>query len=78
MISPKGADMPRVIASWVERFATRLIQLQPAVKPLDAVRHATSVFADASNLAPEIAAEKFMVAADGAGSHPSDSSRERS
>jgi len=48
-----------VHASWIESFATRLMQLRPAKTPLDAVRNATSTFQESSYLAPEAAAELF-------------------
>lgn len=57
--------MPQVIASWVERFATRLIELQPEVRPLDAVRNATVIYPDVSAMAPEAAAEHFVSSTDG-------------
>jgi hypothetical protein len=44
-------------AEWLRRFATRLIQLNPAIKPLDAVRSATQRFPSACDLEPEKAAE---------------------
>ena len=50
--------MPEVIASWVERFATRLLQLQPGKVPLDAVRDAIAIFPEAGRLTPEDAAER--------------------
>jgi hypothetical protein len=53
----KGADMPQVIAAWIERFATRALQLEPDRRPLDAVREAISMFDEGSDLAPEVAAE---------------------
>lgn len=49
--------MPQVIAAWIERFATRALQLQPDRRPLDAVREAISMFDEGSDLAPEVAAE---------------------
>lgn len=49
--------MPQVIAAWIERFATRALQLQPDRKPLDAVREAISVFDEGTDLSPEAAAE---------------------
>lgn len=51
--------MSVVPASWVESFATRLMQLRPGKAPLDAVRDATSVFEDSSYLNPEKAAEIY-------------------
>ena len=44
-------------ASWVEGFASRLMQLRPGETPLDAVRAATSTFEDSSMLPPAEAAE---------------------
>jgi len=52
--------MSIVHASWIESFARRLMQLRPAKMPLDAVRDATSVFAESSCLPPEEAAEVFV------------------
>jgi hypothetical protein len=49
--------MPRIDASWIERFAGRLMQLVPAQRPLDAVRIAADSFADSAHLPPEAAAE---------------------
>lgn len=49
--------MPQVIAAWVERFAARLIQLQPESTPLDAVRDAVAAFHECPDLPPEEAAE---------------------
>jgi hypothetical protein len=50
--------MPQVIAAWVERFAARLIQLQPESTPLDAVRDAVATFRESPpDLTPEEAAE---------------------
>ena len=51
--------MSVVPASWVESFATRLMQLRPGKAPLDAVRDATCVFEDSSYLHPEEAAEIY-------------------
>ena len=51
--------MTIVHASWIESFATRLMQLRPAKTPLDAVRDATSIFEESSYLPPEEAAEMF-------------------
>ncbi len=62
--------MPQVIASWVERFATRLIQLQPNVRPLDAVRNAAQVYPDVSSMAPEVAAEQFVSSGEGERGNP--------
>jgi hypothetical protein len=52
--------MPQtVVASWIERFATRLIQLQPQVRPLDAVRNASDAYDSTWQMAPEDAAESY-------------------
>lgn len=51
--------MSVVPASWVESFATRLMQLRPGKAPLEAVRDATSVFEDSAYLHPEEAAELY-------------------
>ena len=51
--------MTIVHASWVKGFATRLMQLRPGKSPLDAVRDATTTFADSAHLPPEQAAELF-------------------
>jgi len=48
--------MSQVTASWIERFATRLIQLQPETHPLDAVRSATVAYPVVAELTPEDAA----------------------
>jgi len=53
--------MQVVDATWVERFAKRLIQLLPSKHPLDAVRSATETFADGSHLPPEVAAEFYVI-----------------
>jgi hypothetical protein len=55
--------MPQVTAKWIERFATHLIQLQPGLCPLDAVRNATCAHPEASGLTPEDAAEIYLAAA---------------
>jgi len=55
--------MTQPVALWIERFATRLIQLQPQVHPLDAVRNATSAFESTSELSPEDAAEVYLASA---------------
>jgi hypothetical protein len=52
--------MPKVIASWIERFAVRVLQLQPGRQPLDAVRAAVAVFEDESHRSPEAAAEAHV------------------
>jgi hypothetical protein len=51
--------MPQVKAAWIERFASRLIELQPTRTPLDAVRFATSTYPEAPNVEPARAAEHF-------------------
>ena len=51
-------------ASWVEGFASRLMQLRPGETPLDAVRAATSTFEDSSMLPPAEAAEIFATHGD--------------
>lgn len=51
--------MTRIEASWIERFATRLIELRPQLRPLDAVRNAADAFDETSLLEPEDAAEAF-------------------
>jgi hypothetical protein len=48
--------MPHVTARWIERFAARLIQLQPETHPLDAVRSATVAYPSVAALTPEDAA----------------------
>ena len=48
--------MPQVTASWIERFAARLIELKPETHPLDAVRSATVVYPVVAELTPEDAA----------------------
>ena len=53
--------MQVVDATWVERFAKRLMQLLPSKHPLDAVRSATETFADSSHLPPEVAAEFYVI-----------------
>lgn len=53
--------MQVVDASWIERFAGRLMQLVPSKHPLDAVRSASESFADSSHLPPEAAAEIYAV-----------------
>ncbi|MFO1216828.1 MAG: hypothetical protein U1E89_00430 [Burkholderiaceae bacterium] len=52
--------MSQPIASWIERFATRVIVLRPGVMPLDAVRHATKAWDTTSELPPEEAAEVYL------------------
>jgi len=53
--------MQVVDATWVERFARRLMQLLPSKHPLDAVRSASETFADSSHLPPEVAAEFYAI-----------------
>jgi hypothetical protein len=53
--------MQVVDASWIERFARRLMQLLPSKHPLDAVRSASENFADSSHLPPEVAAEFYVI-----------------
>ncbi len=53
--------MQVVDATWVERFAKRLMQLLPSKHPLDAVRSASENFADSSHLPPEVAAEFYVI-----------------
>jgi hypothetical protein len=53
--------MQVVDATWVERFARRLMQLLPSKHPLDAVRSASETFADSSHLPPEVAAEFYVI-----------------
>jgi len=55
--------MTVIRASWVQGFATRLLQLRPGKHPLDAVRQATHVFEHSSMLPPEVAAEDFAASA---------------
>ena len=52
--------MSQPIASWIERFASRVILLRPGVPPLEAVRHATKAWNSTSELPPEKAAEVFL------------------
>lgn len=49
--------MQVVDATWIERFAGRLMKLVPSKHPLDAVRMASETFAESSHLPPEDAAE---------------------
>lgn len=58
--------MSVIPASWVEGFASRLMQLRPGETPLDAVRAATSTFEDSSTLSPAEAAEIFATHGDSA------------
>lgn len=55
--------MPKPVASWISRFAQHLLQVQPELQPLDAVRSASSAFADAAQLPPEEAAEAYIASA---------------
>lgn len=52
--------MSQPIASWIERFASRVILLRPGVMPLEAVRHATEAWVKTSELPPEKAAELYI------------------
>lgn len=52
--------MSQPIASWIERFASRVIVLRPGVMPLEAVRHATEAWDTTSELPPEKAAETYL------------------
>jgi hypothetical protein len=58
---PQEFFMQVVDATWVERFARRLMQLLPSKHPLDAVRSASETFADSSHLPPEVAAEFYVI-----------------
>ena len=49
--------MSQVTAGWIERFAARLIELQPETHPLDAVRNATVAYPLVAELTPEDAAD---------------------
>jgi hypothetical protein len=51
------ADLPQ--REWLERFAARMMVLNPALSALDALRQAISAFLDASHLEPEEAADLF-------------------
>lgn len=55
--------MSQPIASWIERFASRVIVLRPGVMPLEAVRHATEAWDTTSELPPEKAAETYLATA---------------
>ena len=57
----KGVHVQVVDASWIERFAGRLLQLFPSKHPLDAVRTASESFLDSAHLPPETAAEIYAV-----------------
>lgn len=52
--------MSQPIASWIERFASRVIVLRPGVMPLEAVRRATEAWDTSSELPPEKAAEVYI------------------
>lgn len=52
--------MSHIVASWIERFATRLIQLQPQLRPLDAVRNASNAYDSTWQMTPEEAAENYL------------------
>ncbi|MES3013602.1 MAG: hypothetical protein V4750_07740 [Pseudomonadota bacterium] len=52
--------MPKPVASWISRFAQHLLQVRPELQPLDAVRSASSAFADSAQLPPEEAAEAYF------------------
>lgn len=54
--------MPQIVASWIERFAIRLIQLQPKLHPLDAVRNASNAYDSTWQMTPEEAAETYIAA----------------
>ena len=56
----KGTAVSQPIASWIERFASRVIVLRPGVMPLEAVRHATEAWDTTSGLPPEKAAETYL------------------
>jgi hypothetical protein len=60
-MASKGVHVQVVDASWIERFAGRLLQLFPSKHPLDAVRTASESFLDSSHLPPETAAEIYAV-----------------
>ena len=51
--------MTRIDASWIERFAARLIELRPQLRPLDAVRNAADAFDSTWQLEPVDAAEVY-------------------
>lgn len=56
----KGTAVSQPIASWIERFANRVIMLRPGVMPLEAVRHATEAWDTTSGLPPEKAADTYL------------------
>jgi hypothetical protein len=60
----RRCTMSVIPASWVEGFASRLMQLRPSETPLAAVRAATSMFEDSSTLPPKEAAEIFATHSD--------------
>jgi hypothetical protein len=53
--------MSHVNAAWIQRFARRLMELQPSSTPLDAVRFASSAFQEQSEVGPDKAAEAFVL-----------------
>jgi len=52
--------MPKPAASWISRFARRLLEVQPELRPLDAVRSASQAFADSAQMPPEEAASSWV------------------
>ena len=46
--------------SWISRFARHLLQVQPELRPLDAVRSASQAFADSARMPPEEAASSWV------------------
>jgi hypothetical protein len=44
---------------WLQRFGTRLMQLQPDMSAFIAAKQAVDTFWDAASLEPEVAAELF-------------------
>lgn len=46
---------------WLQRFGTRLLQLQPSLNAVLAAKHAVDTFHDAAHLDPERAAETFAI-----------------
>jgi hypothetical protein len=51
--------MPQPVAPWIARFAQHLLQAEPELQPLDAVRGALA-FTNAAQLPPEEAAEAYL------------------
>jgi hypothetical protein len=49
--------MPRIAAHWIRPFAARLIELNPHLQPLDAVRCAVLAHGSCGKLAPTMAAD---------------------